>query len=775
MNNIALTNHAWKIIATLAVLVVLAIFTKHQLSSVPSIPDNIPASEFSGQRAYQQLVELLADETAHFVDSQANRLVEQRLIEHLKTLGFTPEIQDTEICSDWRRGVARCTRVRNVIVHIQGEVRGQGILLSAHYDSVPAGPGGSDAGAAVATLMEIARLLADKKQPRNSIVLLFNEGEEFGLFGAHAFMRKHPLAKQLKVALNIEARGSAGKSVMFETGEDSGWLVSEYAKGTTAPLSSSLFYEVYKYLPNDTDLTVFKEHGLQGLNFAHAELEAHYHTPLDNLANLNPGTVQLHGDNVWHVLNQIKDKDLTLVEQGNKVYTDVLGMTVFQWPESWTLWISFMLMGLLVWSNIRYYQLNLLINGNALGCLVMMILSVFIAAISAFVLQKIVQSFGASMAPWRAEPISMRLSIWLGVVSSTLMFCYLAAKNHATTSVLIASMYLWVLLAIVTSLVMPGISFLFILPAGLTLIALIAVSFLGNDKTRQAIIWVAALFAICNAVSFMPIVHTLEVMVSFYMSVAMGIMLGFSTIALVPLLLSELKVVKSIPRIAGVGIILSLSAATWTILQPPYSEKMPQPLNLVYLQNAAQPPVLLVGRSGQSLPPELASKYAAQSEREMLKPFAVSGRDYRATTVDEYPIAQIETAVLQSGVDSGNRVVKFSVNTEKHKLLDVKVHIHSDSKLISLQNSEQKIIYQDEPSIRNGYYEYHCRGESCHQFELIAEWPHQAEEKPLEVQVTASYTGLPSQLNEWVAARDGIAIQRQNGDLSMVSHRLVID
>jgi Zn-dependent M28 family amino/carboxypeptidase len=227
-------------------------------------------------------------------------------------------------------------------VHIIGSSHEKGILLSAHYDSVPAGPGGSDAGAAVGTLLETARLLSKLPQPRNTIILLFNEGEEFDLTGARAFMEQHPYAKSLQLALNIEARGSRGKSVLFETGEDSGWLIKHYMRTTPAPLSSSLFYEIYKLLPNDTDLTIYKEHGLQGLIFAHAQGEPHYHTPLDNLENLDKGSLQHHGDNVWGIINAIKDIDIDIknVQTGNLVYTDVLGLFIIQWEEDSSLWIS---------------------------------------------------------------------------------------------------------------------------------------------------------------------------------------------------------------------------------------------------------------------------------------------------------------------------------------------------------------------------------------------------------------------------------------------------
>ena len=52
--------------------------------------------------------------------------------------------------------------------------------------------------------------------------------------------------------------------------------------------TSSLFSTVYRYMPNDTDLTVFRRRNIPGMNFAFIEGPTHYHTPLDNVAN--PGS-----------------------------------------------------------------------------------------------------------------------------------------------------------------------------------------------------------------------------------------------------------------------------------------------------------------------------------------------------------------------------------------------------------------------------------------------------------------------------------------------------
>ena len=51
--------------------------------------------------------------------------------------------------------VVSCSRVRNVIATIPGSAPGKQLLLNAHYDSTPTGPGAADDGLGVATLLEI--------------------------------------------------------------------------------------------------------------------------------------------------------------------------------------------------------------------------------------------------------------------------------------------------------------------------------------------------------------------------------------------------------------------------------------------------------------------------------------------------------------------------------------------------------------------------------------------------------------------------------------------
>lgn len=86
---------------------------------------------------------------------------------------------------------------------------------------------------------------------------------------------------------NFEARGSKGSSFMFQTSDSNSRIIEEYAQAVSNPVSNSLLVDLYKQLPNDTDLTVALEHGLPGLNFAYGDGWVAYHTPMDNTENVS--------------------------------------------------------------------------------------------------------------------------------------------------------------------------------------------------------------------------------------------------------------------------------------------------------------------------------------------------------------------------------------------------------------------------------------------------------------------------------------------------------
>ena len=234
----------------------------------PPAPLDADASpdEAAAGRALQVLERIARDEDGSLSPprppgSAANARCRERILAELRRLGLEPEVQ--EIFGAYpRQGVMGTAR--NVVAVLPGDGTRRGgsgrdaILCMAHHDSVFAGPGIGDDLAGVAAWLEVARALASGPALERDVILLFEDGEEQGLLGAELFAEHHPLSARVGAVVNLEGRGNAGPSRMFETGPRNRWAVESFAGESRAPSASSASVEVYRRMPNDTDYTVWR-------------------------------------------------------------------------------------------------------------------------------------------------------------------------------------------------------------------------------------------------------------------------------------------------------------------------------------------------------------------------------------------------------------------------------------------------------------------------------------------------------------------------------------
>ena len=74
---------------------------------------------------------------------------------------------------------------RNVIAETPGGDPDRVVVVGAHLDSVPAGPGINDNGSGSGTIMEIAEVYAaQNREPRNKLRFIWFGAEELGLLGS---------------------------------------------------------------------------------------------------------------------------------------------------------------------------------------------------------------------------------------------------------------------------------------------------------------------------------------------------------------------------------------------------------------------------------------------------------------------------------------------------------------------------------------------------------------------------------------------------------------
>lgn len=320
----------WLFIAALVAIAVTA------LRGPEPKPATAAQNEFSAERALIHVRQIAR--IPHPTGSSANGAVRDYLVEQLGKLGLQTEVFSAFGVNPMARPFI-AGRSDDIIGRLPTNSGGSAIMLMAHYDSVSRAPGAADDAAAVAAILETIRALRQGSGLRRDLIVLFTDGEEPGLLGAEAFLHSHPLAKDVGLIMNFEARGNRGPSLLFETSPNNQALIEGVARTGSHVIGSSLFYELYKLLPNDTDLTVFRPSGIPALNFAFGEGFQAYHSPLDTPENLSPASLQHHGSYALALTRYFGELDLADLKKsgGDDVFFDWLGGSLIVYRQRWVL------------------------------------------------------------------------------------------------------------------------------------------------------------------------------------------------------------------------------------------------------------------------------------------------------------------------------------------------------------------------------------------------------------------------------------------------------
>lgn len=272
------------------------------------LPATAPATVFSAQRAIEHVGRIAREPTP--VGAPSGDEVRAYLVDELSRLGLDVEVQEAVGGRTFGSSTV-AGRVENVLATLPGHDATGQVLMVAHYDTTFGSPGASDDKSAVAALIETGRAVAAGGSLRNDLVLLLTDGEEPGMLGASAYVAAQGDGATPTVVLNWEAIGNQGPSMLFETAPDNAALVSTFAAVAPHPVGDSALAGMYRTSSQNTDFTVFREAGLDGLNFGLVDGTAYYHHADDTLAGLDRAAVQDHGDTMLALARALGDADLT--------------------------------------------------------------------------------------------------------------------------------------------------------------------------------------------------------------------------------------------------------------------------------------------------------------------------------------------------------------------------------------------------------------------------------------------------------------------------------
>jgi len=549
-----------------ALLIILGVVQWRMLGPAPKA-SNAPANEFSAVRALEAERATIGGKVPHPVGSAANHAVRERIVAHLEALGYDANVQRSFACNAHNT----CATVENIIARLPGQLSGPSVLLCAHYDSVFAGPGASDDGTGVASLLEIARVVRTEKT-RNPVTFLIDDGEEAGLLGAEAFVADRGAVEPIAAVINIEARGTSGPSVMFETSTNNRWFVPIVAHALPSPNTTSLYYSIYELLPNDTDLTVFKRAGLTGVNFGYVKNVVFYHTPFDDIDHVGMRSLQHHGDNALASLRALANTELRRKSNSDEVWFDVLGFFVVAWPAKWTMLFAIASLVLaIIAASILVREQEATAREIAIG------IGAFLAAILApavigFAVMKILPR-----AKWIASPQALVALGWIIGIFVALAVIAFARKRARFDAVFVAIAIVWNILALIVTIVITGASYGFLVPGLALAIATTLIATGNGNETALSVIC-----AVVAAIIWFPFGVTLYDALGHDAIIVIALLLGLVTTTFAALFD---RISRAVALLAIVSCVVCIVV---TMSLPTATNERPRGLTVSYLDDGTR-------------------------------------------------------------------------------------------------------------------------------------------------------------------------------------------
>src|SRR5215211_1260910 len=576
-------KHRWIGVVVALVLGALAAVSLLALEPPDPLSASAPANEFSAERAFSH-VEQIA-ERPHPVGSAANAEVRDYLVGQLEDLGLQPTVQEA-MSARTKEGTASIARVHNIHARIPGSSPTGHVVLVAHYDSVPRGPGAADDGAGVAAILEIARAISSGSPPRNDIDILFTDAEEPWLLGAQAFVSADRLDPQRSVVLNLEARGTSGPALMLQSSPNNATVIPALANAQRPIAASGLWEACSQLLSGDTDFSVFRDAGFAGMNFIFMEGSARYHTPEDSPANLDHASLQHMGSTVFAAASHFADQDLSAPRGGQLTYFTVLGELV-HYPQS--LAVPLAVLAAVVFVATLLYERRRSVRIRAVGWAAVSFLGLLVVTMTLGigvwqVLRLLNPGYGSFHTgdTYRPEWYAAGL---LALTAALSVAWYLMMRRRRAPEELILATWAWFLvLAILTAAFVPGAAYLFTwTPLVGCLFLAAAIRWGGEEPTWRYLALSAAA---------LPAIALLVPLVDLFLSLGLAFVSGPMSMAVLVLVSAlpvlDLLALRRAWLVPVATAVVGLALVTAGLRIDTFDDEHPRQTRLVYALDADQ-------------------------------------------------------------------------------------------------------------------------------------------------------------------------------------------
>ena len=511
-------------------------------------------------------------------------------------------------------------------------------------------------------------------------------------------------------------------------------------------MGSSLLSTVYRLLPNDTNLTVLRRLGVPGANLAFIDGAVRYHTPRDDLAHLDPRSVQHQGENALALVRALAEPG---EPEGEAVWFDLLGRWVVRFPEDWALPLALaalVLAGAGALAGVRRRRFSA--GQIALGALAV---PVSVAAAAGV-------GFGAGRAlgldpilrPWVANPGPLVASFFLAGVAGALLPALLAGRRAGTDG-LRAAIRLWLAGgAVALAATLPGASYLLLAPA------LVAAA--GLDLAT----------AVAAGLVLFPPAWLLYPALGHAAGPAVAAVVAIAALPLAPLAVALPARARALAAAAPLA--LSGAALAIALSLPVADRDAPERLVVYFHQEAGRARILASSDLGR-LPPEVRAAAPFSDSAEVRLGWGTLRPSFEAVAAP-LPVAGPEVEVLE--VAREDDVVRWRARLRSPRgASEIQLAIPPSANVRAF-TFDGVAVPAPVPKLARWYggwwvYRLPARPGGI-EVELLAATP-----GPLDIVVADQSPGLPPAAAAVAAARPPWAVTQQEGDVTLFTRRVRIE
>ncbi len=270
----------------------------------------LAADGFSRERALEHLKVLAETIGPRPLGTPQEKAALTYFAEKLAEFGCQVEWQPVNKGAGMLGASALNTNSFNVIGRLAGRIPRE-IIVGAHIDSsTPEIPGANDDGSGVATIIELARVLAQEPHDSTLVFVAFC-GEEAGLIGSESFVEQYPL-ENVALMLQLDMVSDDSPLLLFvdtEKSQTPNWLVSASIDAFHSLGYRNIDYPVFFQSLNNaidgatSDHAPFLEKGIPAIGFV-TDIAFPIHTPNDNLEYFEPAGLERSGRLIQELLRK---------------------------------------------------------------------------------------------------------------------------------------------------------------------------------------------------------------------------------------------------------------------------------------------------------------------------------------------------------------------------------------------------------------------------------------------------------------------------------------